>query len=169
MPLPTLKRPTCSYHATPASSPTRTDMSLQVGDAGFKPGTAGFTAWCTTIEPPHSPRKFQEMKIQTRHEIQKNCRTKCDLRHSIYSVHKKVGRFLSTKKYLKIRFTAKKHDFSPKFGLVRKIMITLLNSLQKTGPALNHRMVEGPQESISIFTNPSSTLVVRGYSYHTVR
>ena len=24
-------------------------------DAGFKTGTAGFTAWCTTIEPPHPP------------------------------------------------------------------------------------------------------------------
>ena len=24
-------------------------------DAGFKPRTAGFTAWCTTIEPPHPP------------------------------------------------------------------------------------------------------------------
>ena len=24
-------------------------------DAGFEPGTAGFTVWCTTIEPPHPP------------------------------------------------------------------------------------------------------------------
>ena len=22
-------------------------------DAGFEPGTAGFTVWCTSIEPPH--------------------------------------------------------------------------------------------------------------------
>ena len=28
-------------------------------DAGFEPGTAGFTAWCTTIEPPH-PHTLQE-------------------------------------------------------------------------------------------------------------
>jgi len=24
-------------------------------DAGFEPRTAGFTVWCTTIEPPHPP------------------------------------------------------------------------------------------------------------------
>jgi len=28
------------------------------GDAGFEPGTAGFTVWCTTIKPPHPPKSL---------------------------------------------------------------------------------------------------------------
>ena len=34
-------------------------MSLQVGEMpDSEPGTAGFTAWCTTIEPPHPQSKY---------------------------------------------------------------------------------------------------------------
>jgi len=39
------QRPTCSYHANPAGSPTRNDMPMPI---------PGFAVWCTTIEPPQS-------------------------------------------------------------------------------------------------------------------
>ncbi len=32
-------------------------------DAGFEPGTAGFTVWCTTIEPPHPVKPPNPLKF----------------------------------------------------------------------------------------------------------
>jgi len=70
------QRPTCSYHANPAGSPTKNDMSLQVGEMPdsnpglqvFQPGALPLShhipqlshhipRWATTspIEPPHPP------------------------------------------------------------------------------------------------------------------
>ena len=45
------------FYVNPAGSPTRNDIApAGWRDAGFEPGTAGLTVWCTTNEPPHPPK-----------------------------------------------------------------------------------------------------------------
>ena len=47
------QRPTCSFMPTLLAPHKEWHVPAGWRDAGFEPGTAGFTVWCTTNEPLH--------------------------------------------------------------------------------------------------------------------
>ena len=60
------QRPTCSYHANPAGSPTRNDMSLQVGEMpDWNPGLQVLQSGALPLSH-HIPQRKVDPRMQSR-------------------------------------------------------------------------------------------------------